>query len=120
MTEPKLSILTTVIDDVEKISFDLVLDNAVIASAAISFPNEPLPVLMSGFVSEAFRGKGYWKWLYSARLSWIQCSNPTAEHVHLYVDESNPMAAVYERMGFEYTGETNTDNGCKWMRLKLD
>ena len=29
------------------------------------------------------------------------------------------MAAVYERMGFEYTGEIQTDNGCKWMRRKL-
>lgn len=119
MTKPELSIVTTVIDDVEKVNFYLVLDNAVIASAAIAFPNEPLPVLMSGFVCEAFRNRGYWKWLYSARLSWIQCGNPKATHVHLYVDSSNSMKITYRRLGFEYTGEINEQNGCRWMRLKL-
>lgn len=120
MTKPVLSIHTTVIDHIEKVNFYLIRDNGVIASAAISFPNEPLPVLMSGFVSWPFRRKGYWRKLYDARIDWLKSYNPDAEYVHLYVDESNPMATVYERMGFEYTGETNTDNGCKWMRLKLD
>lgn len=118
MHKPNLSIVTTVIDGVEKIGFYLILDNQVIASASLAFPNEPLPVLMSGFVCEAFRNKGYWKWLYSARLSWIQCGNPKATHIHLYVHPDNTMGGKYLGMGFEYTGEIN-ESGCKWMRLKL-
>ena len=86
----------------------------------LTFPYEPMPVLMSGFVTEAYRGKGYWNDLYKARLLWLFRNNSDAEYVHLYVADNNPMAEVYKRIGFEYTGEINKDNGCKWMRRKLD
>ena len=46
--KPVLSIVTNVIDDVEKIDFYLILDNEVIASARIVYPREPMPVLMAG------------------------------------------------------------------------
>ena len=118
--KPVLSIVTNVIDDVEKIDFYLVLDNQVIASARIVYPREPMPVLMAGFVTEAHRGKGYWCRLYDARLKWLKDNNPKADSVHLYVDPDNTMGGKYLAMGFEYTGEIETDNGCKWMRRKLD
>ncbi len=120
MTKPVLSIVSVVIDDVESIYFYLVLGNEVIASCRLAFPREPMPTMIAGFVTEYHRGKGYWRQLFDARVNWVKQNNPKAKYIHLYVDDNNPMAAVYERIGFEYTGEIVKENGCKWMRRKLN
>lgn len=120
VTKPVLSIVKATTDNVSIVHFYLILNNEVVASARISYPYEPMPVLMAGFVVEAHRGKGYWRWLYEDRITWLEQHNPKAKSVHLYVDSDNTMGGKYLAMGFEYTGEIETDNGCKWMRRKLD
>ena len=120
MTKPVLSIVKATTDNASVINFYLILNNGVIASAKLVFPFDPMPVLMAGFTTEIHRRKGYWNILFSARIKWIKNNNPDAEYVHLYVDADNTMGGHYLAMGFEYSGGTNIDNGCKWMRLKLN
>lgn len=119
MPKPVLSIVTTVIDGVEKINFYLILNNEVIAIARIEHPRDPMPVLYGGFVSEKHRGNGYWGELYKARLLWIMRNNSKAKYLYLYVDPTNTMRGTYLRIGFQYTGDIETGTGDKQMRLKL-
>ena len=117
--KPTLSIKRQEIDGVKSVDFYLILDNDVVGSARIAYPYDPMPVLRSGFVDECRRKQGYWKMLFNARMFWLQASNKKAEYVYLYVDPDNTMRKVYERMGFEYTGEKNEENNCLWMRRKI-